>query len=333
MSECTYRSVSCVCGSSLSGRPLGSDASSQVDTRRSSMSSSITVGSMKKSNNFQTSLLTGTRDVVCKTAADYRANKMNRNEQSKLETVQNLVSREKDISQRRFQLNEKSMRVKSARLLDRMNAIKRSSRTQIRPATCTLETRRPSPGLALTRPSSYPDTKMASDRRRTASSNTCAICESIQQIIDTYEKEGTRKRTGCARNRDVDSVHYTCMFSEAQVKSFIDVLETQCLDDCPNLTKKLRDSIDHARLSQHMAAGASREKMYVNNHLNHRTVESRVRQFCTEVDMYKKEGRCVPKEIQDAVEKARLQNACTSKQTSKDSKIVREAKALFNIKN
>ena len=117
------------------------------------------------------------------------------------------------------------------------------------------------------------------------------------------------------------------------LQSFIDVLETQCLDDCPNLTKQLRDSFVQARLSQNGAANPSRRKIYSNYNLNHRTVESRVRKFCTEVDMFKKEGRCVPKEIQDAVEKARMQNACTRKQTSTDSKIVREAKALFNIKD
>jgi hypothetical protein len=64
----------------------------------------------------------------------------------------------------------------------------------------------------------------------------CATCERIQKVIKQYEKE-------MKTNFDVENTHHTvCLFSDTQIKNFINLVETKFCSDLPGVAEMLHSS-------------------------------------------------------------------------------------------
>lgn len=249
------------------------------------------------SKSGQTAQITGSRDVVCKTQAEYKANKLNRNEQTKLESIKFRVVKEREISQRKFQQSERILRLKSAQLADKIQKLESSSYIADKPMPLAYDKR----------PNSEPLSKwtksMDSKAGKVDEDDQCRVCERIQNIIQTYELEG--KRTGIME----ENVHHaTCMFSDTQVQTFVHMLENKYFNDLPELNGKLKDSGLLSCLgSKQIGPRISRGE--INNNIARRNVELRIQKFCKELEQYKKANRGIPAEVQESVERVRLANA------------------------
>lgn len=277
------RSTSSVWGSAYSherfDRRFMSDCSSVAESR-------ISLNINSKSGS--SALMAGSRDVICKTPAEHKANKLNRKEQTKLEHVTFRVVKEKEIAQRKFNQSERLLRAQSAKIVGRMKTLECSSKMTRRPMTY-----------------SYEKTMRGEQRLRQTSGGEerCEMCETIQKIISDYEEDS---QTGSVEE---NSYHTTCLFSDVQVRAFVHMLETSYFDETPKLSKRLRDcGIATPKLTGNgSGAKLSREELSIS--IARRKVEIRIKQFCGELEKYNKTHSFIPKEVQESVERTRLQNA------------------------
>lgn len=268
--------------------------------------------------------LVGSRGVVCKTQAEYKANKLNRNEQTKLENVTFRVVKEKELSQRKFTQSEKSIRAKSARLMGRIRNIEKASFSESqRPYSYSYEkdasTRAPS-----RRPKSYPVTPSPEKKNQA-----CEICQKIQKIIFTYEQDGAR--VGVVED-NVD--HSMCVFTDVQVNTFIRMLEAKYLGKTPNVNSKSQKSdTSVVRVDRQASKEAIISREEINNTIARRNIEAKIRLFCDELDKINKEERNVPKEVQESVERWRIENAILllKKPPTLHEQIVSEVKRILKI--
>lgn len=305
-------------------------ASSHVDAdgqRRFSMDSlsvtrktPVTLDITIKSGHSQQ--LVGSREVVCKTHAEYKANKLNRNEQTKLENVKFRVVKEKELSERKFTQSEKSIRAKSAKIKGRIRTIQSSSFAESqRPRSYAYEkdakTRSP-----LLRSRSYPVTPSAD----TPKNKPCEICEKIQNIIFTYESEGAR-----AGVIDDEVDHSMCVFSDVQVNTFIRMLEAKYFGKVPDLKDKIAESgTSFSPLEQ----DGKKSREDINNAILRRNLELRIQHFCEELDNINREERNIPEEVKESVERWRIENAILllAKPPGRQELIINEVKRILNIK-
>lgn len=274
------------------------------------------------SKSGQAAQIAGSRDVVCKTPAEYKANKLNRNEQTKLENVTFRVVKEKEITRRKFSQSERMLRAKSATITKRIQTLESSSTVAGRPRSYSYE-KRPQDELfsRRTKPQLSPDVK-SEDKR-------CKMCERIQSIIQSYEKEG--RRTGIL---DEAGNHSTCLFSDVQMKTFVHMLEAKYFSNIPDVKNKLRESGILSRLDR-PKNGTKFSREEINNNIAKKNVEKRVQQFCIELERYKdaKVGTRIPREIQDNAEKIRHENAvlCLRQTPSKQDQIKQEVTEILGI--
>lgn len=302
----TVGSNSSVWGSAMSHVHLGRRTVSEPESR---------VSKVTVSQSGQNALITGSRDVVCKTPAEFKANKLNRNEQTKLESITVRVVKEQEIARRKFSQSERMLRAKSASIVKRIQTLESSS---------YVGDKRPK-SEQISR-----HTQSSSAVQESGKTNgRCTMCEKIQRVIQLYEKQG--KRAGILAETDD---HSTCLFSDVQMKTFICMLEAKYFRDIPDISGKLRESgvltrADRSRNGNRM----SREE--INNCIAKKNVELRIQQFCKDLEVYKKthSGTGIPKEVQDKSEKIRLENAVlTVRQIpSKHEQIRREVEEILGL--
>lgn len=278
------------------------------------------------SRSGQTAQITGSRDVVCKTRAEYTANKLNRNEQTKLESIRFRVCKEKEISQRKYTLSERLLRAKSAKLVNRIQSLESSSYAADRPMSQVHE-KRPHGEHFSRRIKSYSAVKSIAETNYKLNGDGCRLCKRIQQIIQTYEQEG--KRTGILEE---NTNHSTCLFSDIQVETFIHILEGKYFNAIPGLNSKLRDIGVMSHLDR-IGDGPKISREEINNKITMRNVELRIKQFCNDVDVYKRTHTIIPKEVQDAVERVRLENAVVivRRTPAKQEQIRKEVEELLHL--
>jgi len=271
--------------------------------------------------------LSGSQDVICTSPAEFKANKLNRSEQTKLENFSYRVTKEMELSKRRFIQYERSIRAKSAKIMDRIKKIEASSHEDVRPMTFTYGktfVREPS----SIRPHSYPAMKPVSQNH---AQEKCVLCEKIQRIINMYESEG--KRAGILNDT---SDHSTCMFSDQQVREFLQMLEAKYLEEVPHLNRKLRDKgLLPKNKSSALTKGSKSSKEHVTNSIDQRNVEVKIKTFCVELDMYKKQNPSIPQQVRDLVERSRLENAVSTRRPPprppSSKSIVKEARRMLQL--
>lgn len=271
----------------------------------------------------------GSSRVVCKTEAEYKANKLNRSEQCKLESFKYRVVKEKQLSQRQFLQMERTFRLKSAKLLNRIRDIEGVESSRSRPGSYTQPPTARSRYLPQ-RPSSLPPMGTSGE---TASSGDCTICSKIQQLIRIYEQEGNKM---ASTPRESTPQHSTCIFSDEQVRMFISMLETKYFKDVPRLNSKLKETGILNHLDQTVGGGHKMSREEVNLTMARRSVEMRIAEFCQDMDKFNKHHGVIPKKIKDAVEQIRLQNAIISSrpvEPTKHEQIRYEVKQTLNIKS
>ncbi|XP_052812029.1 uncharacterized protein LOC128239438 [Mya arenaria] len=321
MSGCAHSSLSGVLGTALSRLLQEAVPETDIDTR--SLPETRVILETEPSI-LQQAQLSGTRDVVCKTPAEYKANKLNRNEQIKLNSVHYRVTKEQELCKRRLLQNEKIMRAKSAKISERLRTIEKSSFEDDLRSQLTYN--RPLNGgqTRSRRPHSYPETR---SELTAARSTQCPLCEKIQNIIMMYECEG--KHSGVLNGARGHSV---CMFSDDQARAFLEILEKN-IEKVPPLNPKLRASGLLER-SEPLEAWNDTPKPRLRTPVDvtKRNVNFRINQFCADLDARRKGGEGIPREVQDAVERVRLQNASTRRKTApKHSPIVQEAMKILQL--
>ncbi|KAL4233667.1 hypothetical protein ACF0H5_008349 [Mactra antiquata] len=266
-----------------------------------------------KSKSGPSALIKGSRDVVCKTPAEFKANKLNRKEQTKLENVTFQFIKEKEIAQRKFNQSERMIRAKSAKIFSRMKTLESSTMVSSRPKSY-----------------SYENT-MRGRRAQTKSpdgESGCVMCETIQKIISEFEKYSGRRT-----EKETDSSqHTTCLFSDVQVRAFVHVLETKYLSKSPELSNVFRDS-GISSASKITKGGSKLSQEELSNSIARRKVELRIQKFCKDLERYNKEHTLIPKEVQESVERIRLQNAVVIAKCHQDkhNKIKKEVEALLGL--
>ncbi|XP_045199068.2 uncharacterized protein LOC123553416 [Mercenaria mercenaria] len=280
------------------------------------------------SKSGQAAQITGSRDVVCKTPAEYKANKLNRNEQTKLENVTFRVVKEKEITRRKFTQSERMLRAKSAKIAERIQSLESSSYIADRPMSYAYEKRPPSEHFSK-RAKSPSAARTSAKTNMKSNDGQCKVCELIQRVIQMYEKEG--KRTGILEEY---SDHSTCLFSDVQMRTFVHMLEAKYFSEIPDVNSKLRESGILSRFDR-PRNGPKLSREEINNNIAKKNVEMRIQQFCKEVDHYKKShaGVRIPKEVQDNAEKIRLENAVLFlRQTpAKHEQIRREVEEILGL--
>lgn len=269
--------------------------------------------------------LVGSRGVVCSTQAEFKANKLNRNEQTKLENVRFRVVKEKELSQRKFTQSEKSIRAKSAKLMGRMRKLESASFTEAdRPRSYAYEKDAKS-RMSSSRPRSFHGTPAPETKKN----QPCEICQKIQNIIFTYENEGAR--VGII---DDNADHSMCVFTDVQVNTFVRMLESKYLGKIPSASNAVRDSrVSASRQDQQSTKEAKRSREEINNTITKKNVEMKIQKFCEELDKINKEERSIPKEVKDSVERWRIENAILllEKPPTLHEQIVNEVRKIFNI--
>jgi hypothetical protein len=169
--------------------------------------------------------------VAGQTENETKARKMNKTEESRLETLRSHFEKQKTMFEKQYKQLERRFRVRSTRVL---------------PNTPSNETRLR--GNGVTRPKSLPAQLPSSMKNRPVKSKhstghnncendkPCATCVRIQKVIKQYEKE-------MKTNFDVENTHHTvCLFSDTQIKNFINLVETKFCSDLPGVAEMLHSS-------------------------------------------------------------------------------------------
>ena len=311
-------------GSVPSRRPKSSSTRSyQYDKRMSRSDSSIF-----RPLDVKTALLVGDRNVVCKTEAEFIANKLNRSEQCKLEQFKEAVKKETLIHQRQYRHKERVMLEKSARLKSRIIQIESSHGNGV-----SLSNRRPLERqsrvlsrTSLNRPRSSPATTSLADN---SENQQCALCAQIQKIINMYEQE--KHSVGGFQSK---TDHSTCLFSDNQVKAFVELLEAKHFEEVPNLASKLREtgnSLNNLYTGNERASRVSMRKMELS--FEEKSVENRIKDFCVELDKFNKDNNYIPDSVKVSLERTRHENAVLFKPSLfKRLSLRKEAETILNIK-
>ena len=267
----------------------GTSVGSACTSASSYRSPSYTTGSgTEYLNQFERTIrLAGNNRAVCKTDAEYKANKLNRTEEVKLQNFKYRVAKAQEIQCRQFKQTENVLRVRSARLATK---IKKSEDNWI--------------SKQRSLPSGVRLLQKRSDEYLNAK---CRTCAHLQTIIEMYEREGCQR--GIFQNF---KVHSMCVFSNPQIKTFLKMLEAKYLEEVPGLKVKLRDS-DVTSVFIQADDEPKISKSQVDGKLALKDVELRIRQFCVDLEHFNKNRGAVPKDIRESIEKVRISNAVVKK--------------------
>ena len=273
--------------------------------------------------DVKTAQMIGDRNVVCDTEAAHKANKLNRSEQCKLEHYKERVRKQENMHYRQNRQMEKVMRAKRAKLRARIDEIEEgyetgSSSGKWRPMS--LQPRVQSKML-IKRPRSQP-VRSRKGALESMGGQNCSLCSQIQKIVQLYEKE---TRSTYTEQNPLE--HSTCLFSDMQMKTFLQLLEEKHFQEVPNLATELRETTfraDRASKLSRYATDVSFEK---------KNVDKRIKAFLTDVDKFNKKHKSIPETVKSSLEKARYDNATLIKPSPfKSFSLRQEAEHILSIK-
>lgn len=309
-------------GSVPSRRPRSSSTKGYQHDKRMSRSDS----SIFRPLDVKTALLVGDRNVVCKSEAEFIANKLNRSEQCKLEQFKEAVKKETLIHQRQYRHKERMMLEKSAQLKSRIIQIEASHGNGVTSSSRRSFERRVHSRTALNRPRSSPARTSLVEN---SENQQCALCAQIQKIINMYEQE---KRS--VSDFQSKTEHSTCLFSDNQVKTFVELLEAKHFGEVPDLASKLREtgnSLTNLYNGNERASRLSMRKMELS--FEEKSVDNRIKDFCAELDKFNKDNNYIPDSVKVSLERTRHENAVLFKPSLfKRLSLQEEAETILKIK-
>jgi hypothetical protein len=278
--------------------------------------------------------LLGSRRFVSKSENESIAQKRNWTEQCKLDTYSKQVQKEKSILERQFRQNARMFRARSAQVLRSRTAHlakepdthqhSRSRRSEYKHDKGKMTKATPTstymPGNS---PSRIGSTRNAQEEEEV--SPACGTCTQIQGVVGLYETEG--KKAGML---DDDVQYAICHFSDTQLKTFLNMLETKYFNEIPELSDILQHNrsllvLGQPALKVPSANFGESGRKTSNVRFQARpmscpapdSIQDRIRKFCVKQDEFNVETP-VPYEIKQKTENIRLgQATCllTSKQT------------------
>lgn len=233
------------------------------------------------------------------TENEAKASKLNRTEQTGLETVKSQVWRESLSYERQYSQTVRQFRAHSARVFRNSgpnppNGLQRSPTVSMESLT--------KDKLLQRRKSQSRDLKVQ---------NPCVTCGKIQGVIRAFEKE-TSYHSDFKQSQDkTDQVHQTiCLFNDRQMKTFIHSLETDYCKTMPDVTQMIQDSKFYLQHKPGTAnKGVDRPKSYPLEMIR---LKDRVSTFCKSQDKFNK-LHPIPRCVQNGTDKARIDLAVSTR--------------------
>ena len=266
--------------------------------------------------------MAGDRNVWCETEAELMAVKLNRSEQYKLKTYNTLVMKEMNICKHRFQQQEKELRKKSAQLKSRMKQIENEH----------------SNDMSFFKPLNHRPEKLLKRRRSSDSeadiyqvrnaNHHCDMCSQIQTIISSYEEENY---PSSERKKALE--HSTCLFSDVQLKSFINLMESEHFRSVPNVAARLTHNQSASTLISRSKSSSNTAKHPHERIVDVSAIAKRVKDFCVETETFNKANNTIPDSVRVALEKTRHEDAVLLKAPPPGPMSLRtQIELLFDIK-
>ena len=277
--------------------------------------------------DVKTAQLVGDRSVVCETEAAHKANKLNRSEQCKLEHYKNRVKKEESTHQRQFRHIVKMMQARSDKLKTRINQIEEEYETNYTTRNWRPLSHQPrvQSRILTKRPRSQPVRSSSFENTETRQ---CAMCAQIQKIVRMYEQE--KHSTDVQQNT---SEHSTCLFSDMQVRTFLQLLEAKHFQEVPNLATKLRETGNSLGNITGNGKAIKLSRHEIENDFEKKSIENRIKGFLVKVDKFNKENGSIPETVKKSLEKIRYNNATLLKPSPlKRLSLREEAELTLNIK-
>lgn len=227
--------------------------------------------------------------------SEAKASKLNRTEQTVLDTVKSQVWKESLNYERQYGQTVRQFRAHSARVFrpsvsHPLNGINRSPTFSV---------------------DSFPKEKLLrrrkSQNRDTATPNSCVTCGKIQGVIKAYEKE-TSYHSDFKKSpeRNESRVHQTvCLFNDKQMKTFIQCLETEYCNGMPDVTQMIQDSKFYLQPYPGATSGRERPRSYPLEMIR---LRDRVATFCKNQDKFNK-LHPIPGCVKNETDKARIDQA------------------------
>ncbi|XP_061177389.1 uncharacterized protein LOC133186132 [Saccostrea echinata] len=220
------------------------------------------------------------------TENEAKASKLNRTEQTELNTVKSQVWKESLSYERQYSQSVRQFRAHSARVFRNapISGFQRSPTLESFPREKLLQRRK-------------------SQNRDTLTPSHCVTCGQIQGVIRAYEKETTYSSDfRNSSEKDESRVHQTvCLFNDRQMKTFIHSLETEYCSGMPDVTQMIQDSKFY--LQQNPAdTGRIRPQSYPMEMIR---LKDRVTTFCRSQDKFNKQHP-IPGCVKMETDKARI---------------------------
>lgn len=223
-----------------------------------------------------------------------KACKLNRTEQTVLDSVKSQVWRESLSYEREYSQTMRQFRAHSARVF-RNSGLNPPSGLHRSP---TISVESPPKDKLLQR--------RKSQSRDAKAQNPCVTCGKIQGVIRAYEKETSYHSDVIRQNQDkTDQVHQTiCLFNDRQMKTFIHALETEYCKTMPDVTQMIQDSKFYLQQkpSGGPASAMTRPQSYPLETIR---LRDRVSTFCKSQDRFNKQHP-IPRCVKNSTDKARI---------------------------
>jgi len=242
----------------------------------------------------------GLRKQLCQSDNEYKAQKLNKTEETKLQTLKAKVSKEQVLFEKEFTKTAHLFRVQSAKYLrEPYDKVSNQSLTETDYANRMANGR--------IRPNSSPVYSSRFQQGFRKSEKDCRTCKNIQNVIGEYER--------LSSTNDVDHgghVHHTrYLFSDRQMRTFINILETSYCADIPEMTeilhKKFHSLEDVDRVITQGTNG--------NTGKNEPAVQNRIRKFCKSQEVFNKQHP-LPENIKLGLEQTRMAQAVATRRRS-----------------
>ncbi|XP_033740275.1 uncharacterized protein LOC117327422 [Pecten maximus] len=264
----------------------------------------------------------GYKKQLCQTESEFKAQKLNRTEECKLESYKSRVQKEQRIREKQWMQSTHSFRAKSARVFDRStpksNPVKdvtsgkpKKQRPKSSPAYVS---------FLQHRPRDLKEEEEAESRRRRE--RTCSTCEYMKKLIQMYEDH-----IGELECEDGVTDEYSrYSFSDRQVKTFMHLLETEYCSEIPQMKEIFHNGgIEMDKPT----SGSSAYRCATHDN----GIQNRIRRFCSSQDSFNKKHP-LPEYIKKGLENVRIAEAMLAKRQHIDNRramIVQEARRKLGI--
>lgn len=239
--------------------------------------------------NFEKSKRAGLPLITGYTENETKARKLNKTEETRLETLQSHFEKQKTMYEKQYNQHERRFRIRSARVIPDSNfgfsdVVRRNMVSNARPKS--LPAHLPSRDVD---PRKSVFSTQSTVQERCKSEKMCDTCVRMQKVIKQYEKE-------MKINFDVETTHRTvCLFTDKQMKNFIRLVETKYCADLPGVAEMLHNT----RLEHGHSNGSIQSKS---------GIQARIREFCKKQDEFNKEHP-VSKAVKSYVDQERIKQA------------------------